>query len=91
MPSWSRLIDSSHGRAKEPPSGKQARGGRFCTGCGSRIYENYAIVNGKFRCEECFELDVKLIRMRETFPKSNKEAKRRTNIARKLGMRQRGS
>ena len=90
MPLWTRLVDSSHGRAKEPSSG-QARGGRFCTGCESRIYENYAIVNGKFRCEECFELDVQLARIRDTFPKNNKDAKRRENVARKLGMKQRGS
>jgi hypothetical protein len=91
MPLWTKLVDSSHGRAKEPPLGGHARGGRFCTGCHGRIRENYVIVNGKFRCEECFELDVQLARIRETFPKNNKDAKRRENIARKLGMRQRGS
>lgn len=89
MPSWSRLVDSSHGKAKEPPLGKQARGGRFCTGCGSRLYENYSIVDGKFRCEECLELDVKLARIREAYPKNDKEKQRKANLARKRGIKQR--
>ena len=92
MPSpWTKLVDSSHGRAKEPSSGKQARGGRFCMGCGSRIYESYTIVDGKFKCEECFELDTKLARMRTGAPRNDKEAKRRANLARKRGMKQRES
>ena len=91
MPSWAKLIDSSHGRAKEPSSGKQFRGGKFCTGCGSRIYEIYAIVYGNFRCEACFELDVKLSRMRESYPKNDKAKKRKANFARKRGMKQRES
>ena len=88
---WTKLVDSSHGRAKGPPSGKKFHGGKFCTECGSRLYENYVIINGKFKCEECFELDVRLARMRAEAPRDDKEAKRRANLARKRGMKQRES